>query len=90
MRKSHLESQLGEHLVKQANDTTDKGHDDRTESLRKAVEKLPVDQQALLVLRYRECFEISQISDIVGVPEGTVKSRLHRTVQKLRQIMGQQ
>jgi RNA polymerase sigma-70 factor (ECF subfamily) len=90
LRKRHLESQLGEDFVKQAQDTTDKAHgrDDRAESLRAAVEKLPGDQQALLTLRYREDFNIRQIAEILGVPEGTVKSRLHRTLEKLRYLMG--
>ncbi|MHC4483065.1 MAG: RNA polymerase sigma factor [Planctomycetota bacterium] len=90
LRKSHLESRLGEELAKhvQNESNKDKNGDERAESLRAAVEKLPPDRRALLTLRYREEFDVSQIADILGIPEGTVKSRLHRTLEKLRYLMG--
>ena len=90
LRRSHVESKLREGLAKQAKDATDKGHghDDRTESLHAAIEKLQSDQQVLLTLRYREDFQVSDIADILGIREGTVKSRIHRTLEKLRYLMG--
>ena len=64
-------------------------HDDeKTESLRAAIEKLSPERRALLELRYNEGFDISQIAEILAVPEGTVKSRLHRTLNQLKQIAG--
>jgi len=37
---------------------------------------------------YREGFDMGQIAEILCIPEGTVKSRLHRMLEKLRQLMG--
>jgi len=91
-RKQHLQARLDEEIVKQAQDNAQehKGASERRDSLRAAIEKLPTDERALLTLRYREDFDLTQIADILGVPEGTVKSRLHRTVEKLRQLTGQE
>jgi len=91
LRKKHLHSQLDNGLLKQAQNKLNKGKqsDERVDSLQTAIEKLSPECRALLTLRYREDFDISQIAEILAVPEGTVKSRLHRTVEKLRQIMRQ-
>ena len=71
------------------NETGEKQNsDDKSESLRAAIEKLSPESRALLELRYHEGFDISQIAEILAVPEGTVKSRLHRTLNQLRQIVG--
>jgi len=91
LRKRHLQSRLSDQLVNLAQDESDKKQDgnEEAESLRAAIEKLSPDSRALLMLRYRESFDISQIAQILDVAEGTVKSRLHRTLGKLRQVMGQ-
>jgi RNA polymerase sigma-70 factor (ECF subfamily) len=92
LRRHHVQSRLDQELARQAQDSTDnhKDGDERAESLRAAIERLPCGQRALLMLRYREDFDVSQIADILRVPEGTVKSRLHRTMERLRQLMGQE
>ena len=91
LRKKHLQSQLDNELTKQVKNESDKkqNSDPKVESLRTAIERLAPDRRALLTLRYYEGFDIGQIAEILNVPEGTVKSRLHRTVEKLRQTMGQ-
>ena len=42
------------------------------------------EQRALLSLRYLEGFELDELADVLGVPEGTVKSRLHSARASLR------
>ncbi len=49
--------------------------------LRAALRQLPGDQRGLLCLRYFESFELWELAEIFGVPEGTVKSRLHHARQ---------
>ncbi len=91
LRKQHLQSRLSDQLVNQAQDESDKRQNssEKVESLFVAIEKLSPERRALLTLRYREAFDIGQIAEILDVAEGTVKSRLHRTLEKLRRVMGQ-
>ncbi len=55
--------------------------------LQTAIEKLTPDRKALIMLRYAEDFNIAQIAKILNILPGTVKSRLHRTVNELRHLM---
>lgn len=90
VRKQQLESGLNSRLTEDVQNQPDSEKDlgQRNETLRAAVERLSPDRRALLELRYREGFDIEQISEITGVPQGTVKSRLHRTLNQLRRIVG--
>lgn len=47
------------------------------ESIREIVENLPDDKRVCIVLYYFEQCTISEIAEILGIPEGTVKSRLY-------------
>ena len=42
------------------------------------------------MLRFVESLSVNEIARITGSPEGTVKSRLHHAVAKLREQIGQQ
>ena len=48
-----------------------------------AIDKLDMSVKQCFVLRYLEDLSIKEIALIVGIPEGTVKSRLHHTAKKL-------
>jgi len=89
LRKQRQQHRLNNELTKQTKNESDKkqNDDEKTESLRTAIEKLSPDRRALLTLRYHEGFDISQIAEILNIPEGTVKSRIHRTLNELRQIV---
>ncbi len=91
LRRQRRLQQINNELTKRTKNESNKkqNSDEATESLRAAIEKLSPDRRALLTLRYHEVFDISQIAEILTVPEGSVKSRLHRTLEKLRQLMGQ-
>ncbi|UCC68534.1 MAG: RNA polymerase sigma factor [Armatimonadota bacterium] len=52
-----------------------------------AVHTLPPSSRAVLSLRYADDLSISEIAIILGLPEGTVKSRLHRLRVRLRQLL---
>lgn len=54
------------------------------ESLQSELAKLPPAPRLLFSLRFEEDLSILQIAQILGIPEGTVKSRLHHLVQTLR------
>lgn len=49
-----------------------------------AIDTLDEDQRALVVLRDVEDLSIEEICEITGLPDGTVKSRLHRARLALR------
>ena len=49
-----------------------------------AVAVLPTDQRIVLVLRYWADLPVDAIADRLGVPAGTVKSRLHHAIRTLR------
>ena len=47
------------------------------DALERAFRRLPADQRAALVLRHHEGLETAAIADALGIPHGTVRSRLH-------------
>jgi RNA polymerase sigma-70 factor (ECF subfamily) len=51
---------------------------------RRLIAGLEPQDQALLVLRYGHDLELPQVADALGIPIGTAKSRLHRTLARLR------
>jgi RNA polymerase sigma-70 factor (sigma-E family) len=54
------------------------------ESLRRALDRLPSRMRAAVVLRYYEDMTESEIAEILGISQGTVKSTVSRAVAKLR------
>ena len=42
-----------------------------------ALDRLPLDQRTILVLHHLEGHELADLAEILGIPLGTVKSRLH-------------
>ncbi len=58
-----------------------------TRRLRGAIDSLPGDQRLLLGLRYADGVPLSVIADMLAIPEGTVKSRLHTAREALRHVL---
>jgi RNA polymerase sigma-70 factor, ECF subfamily len=56
-------------------------------SLKETLEQLSGSDRAILSLRYEEQFDTAEIADILGLPEGTVKSRLFYARQRLREYL---
>lgn len=52
--------------------------------VRRAVERLSPEERIAVVLRYDDDLTVPAISRLIGVPEGTVKSRLHHALARLR------
>jgi len=55
--------------------------------LKEAIAELDDDQRAVVILRDVEDLSIEEICEITGLPDGTVKSRLHRARLVLRKRM---
>jgi RNA polymerase sigma-70 factor, ECF subfamily len=49
-----------------------------------AVAQLPAEQRTVVILRYHQDLPVARIAEVMQVPEGTVKSRLHAALSKLR------
>jgi RNA polymerase sigma-70 factor (ECF subfamily) len=58
--------------------------------LQNAIVKLSPKYQEVISLRYFEDLSIESIAGVLQKPEGTVKSLLHRAVQKLREMVRSQ
>ncbi|MCU0493186.1 MAG: RNA polymerase sigma factor [Chloroflexaceae bacterium] len=58
--------------------------DDRSAVL-PALQRLPPDQRAVVVLRFYHDMKIEDIADVLHAPVGTVKSRLFHALRRLKQ-----
>lgn len=52
--------------------------------------ELSTQHRCVLALHYLQGFDVAEISKIVRIPEGTVKSRLHHAREKFRSLLEQQ
>lgn len=57
------------------------------ERLSTAISRLPEQQRVLVVMHDIENYQMGEISEILEIPVGTVKSRLHRARERLRNIL---
>lgn len=54
------------------------------DALRQELERLSSDARLLFSLRFEEELSVPQIAEVMAIPEGTVKSRLHTLTQTLK------
>jgi len=54
--------------------------------VRKAIDMLPDQHKSMIVMRDVQSMSYSDISELLGLPEGTVKSRINRARASLRKI----
>jgi RNA polymerase sigma-70 factor (ECF subfamily) len=59
--------------------------EERRERVRSGVERLPDFLKQVVVLAYYQGLKYREIADILGIPVGTVKSRLHAALVKLHE-----
>lgn len=86
-RAKHRQERLGERLASLRQGETSSGEDTRVISLAVAqgLDELPETQRQVLVLRFYADLPVRVIAQQLGIPEGTVKSRLHTAVRALRE-----
>ncbi len=58
--------------------------------LRRAVDRLSHEQRLLVLLCYHSGLTHPQVADVLGIPEGTVKSRLNAALASLRRTLGEE
>lgn len=57
------------------------------ELLAQAIERLPIDQRAVMVVHYYLDLPLAQAAEILDIPVGTAKSRLHHGLTALRRTV---
>lgn len=62
--------------------------DDSWRQVQQAVSSLPLSHRGVVVLYYVDDLSLQEISEILDIPVGTVKSRLHYGRQALKQSLG--
>jgi RNA polymerase sigma-70 factor, ECF subfamily len=63
------------------------GHADDRHVLGAAIETLSPDDRVVVALRFYRDLRVDDIAIRLGVPAGTVKSRLHRALQRLHDVI---
>ena len=61
---------------------------ERDQIMRQAMDELPEQQRQAVVLKISADLTFEQITQVVGAPLGTVTSRYHRAIEKMRQRLG--
>lgn len=61
-----------------------------TLALRQALEQLPPEQNACIVMHYLEGWSIAEIAAALDIPEGTVKTRLMYGRNRLSRLLGEE
>jgi len=76
--------------VRREGEVAEGGEDEaeRLEALRRSVRRLDESLREVLILRYERRMSVEECAAALGVPQGTVKSRVHKAVQLLRVYMG--
>ena len=64
--------------------------DDRLAPMREAIHNLSPELRDTLELRLEQELSYEEIAHVLGVPVGTVRSRLHNAVRRLRDLMNRQ
>ena len=59
----------------------------RMQRIRSAIARLPQRQRIVFVLSHFEGLRYAEISEVLGIPVGTVKSRMHHAVARLRELL---
>jgi RNA polymerase sigma factor (sigma-70 family) len=59
---------------------------EQRETLLAAVEQLPEEQRSVVALRYFVGLSEVEVAETLGIPQGTVKSRTARALERLREM----
>jgi len=74
--------------VEYSGESSEKGYSDLKEILNEAVEKLPVDQKSVVLLRDYEGYSYKEIAEITNLTESQVKVYIYRARLFLKKYIG--
>jgi len=86
-RRNHPVAELPDEIHGGADPATIVARDDRHAGVREALTRLPYGYRAPLVLRFYNDLSYREIADVLAIPEGTVKTRIHRGKAMLKECM---
>jgi RNA polymerase sigma-70 factor (ECF subfamily) len=61
--------------------------DEMRETLHRAIGRLPEEHRMVIILSEIQGMKYEEIGEILGVPVGTVKSRMHHAFERLKEIL---
>ena len=82
-KKQKEREQVGIWKYENTNLITNEGQSDSTEQMKKALQLLESEERNIIDLYYNDAMSVNNISQILAIPEGTVKSRLYTIRKKL-------
>jgi RNA polymerase sigma factor (sigma-70 family) len=94
--RDRLRRRRGVKLVELWAETGDRGTGDpfrdalARDEVGRLVRRLPEDQQIVVALRFWRDLSLDEIAERLGIPLGTVKSRLHYAMKQLRKELDQE
>jgi RNA polymerase sigma-70 factor (ECF subfamily) len=85
-REAQLISSL-QYIRQSANQTTSNTLVGIKDLIPQFLQKIPSHQREVILLKYLEGKRLEEIAQILRIPRGTVKSRLHNAISRLRKIL---
>ena len=86
-RKKALDKRVEKFIQDEAKQEVKKSDGEMLDKLQTQLDKLSEDTRELIVLRYYSQLSFEEIAKLRGEPVGTVLSKVHRGIKKLRQEM---
>jgi RNA polymerase sigma-70 factor (ECF subfamily) len=86
-RKAGRQRRLADALAERQPANDDPPREGPADAVAEALRRLSPDRQELLTLKYGADLNIIEIALVLGIPAGTVKSRLHHAREQLRRIL---
>ena len=87
VEEGHMSGEGIEGLPGGHNTALDHERYERLKMLDKALSQLSDEHRLIVLLHDTEGYKMTEIQELIGVPVGTVKSRLHRARARLREIL---
>lgn len=75
--------------IAESSTTREFDREEKMSQLREAIQKLKEQERQIILLMIDQELSLLEISDIVGMPVGTIGSHIHRAKEKLKSILGQ-
>lgn len=83
VRKSYREKETGKNEAYQMDEEIELNNE--CELIYSCLDHFSPDKKQAFILRFKEDMSIKEIAEIMGIPEGTIKSGLHYSIKKIKE-----